>query len=306
MTRNIVDTPEVQELLDSLSGMKNVGGDERMKKIVRRIMGDLFATIEEFDITDDEFWTALNYAATGSQEFGLWAAGLAAERFLDIRADAIDAQEGVVGGTPRTIEGPLYVAGAPVVEGCTRLDDGSDNGETLIMHGQVRDVNGAPLPGAKVEVWHANTLGNYSYFDKSQSDFNMRRTIIADKDGRYAFRSIVPAGYACPPGGSTEGILTLLGRHGNRPAHIHFFISESGHRHLTTQINIDGDPYLRDDFAYATREELIPPVNRRTGGELAAKLGVEGEYAEIVFDFVLQPAQDPQDAEASARVRAAA
>ena len=51
-------------------------------------------------------------------------------------------------------------------------------------------------------------------------------------------------------------------RHGQRPAHIHFFVSAPGHRHLTTQINIAGDKYLYDDFAFATREGLIPKIAR--------------------------------------------
>jgi catechol 1,2-dioxygenase len=306
MTQRLVDTPQVQALLDDLSGGTAAGGNPRMKAIVRRIVGDLFATIDDFDITDDEFWAALNYAAAGAQEFGLWAAGLGLEHFLDLRADAKDAEAGKTGGTPRTIEGPLYVAGAPTAEGFARLDDGADAGETLVMHGQVRDTNGKPVAGAKVEVWHANTLGNYSYFDKTQSDFNLRRTIITDADGRYAFRSILPSGYACPPGGSTEGVLNAIGRHGNRPAHIHFFVSAPGERHLTTQINIDGDPYLHDDFAYATRDELIPAVTRREGGGLGARCGVEGPYAEIEFDFVLQPTNLEAETLASTRPRAEA
>lgn len=308
MTQNFVHTPEVQTLLDKLSGQDQNGGDARLKAIVRRIVGDLFATIDEFDVTDDEFWAALNYAAAGAAEFGLWAAGLGLEHYLDLRADVADAKAGVTGGTPRTIEGPLYVAGAPESTGLARLDDGSDDGkgDVLIMHGRVRDRDGAPVAGAKVEVWHANTLGNYSHFDPTQSDFNLRRSIITDADGRYAFRSIVPVGYACPPGGSTEGLLRAIGRHGNRPAHIHFFVSSHGHRHLTTQINIDGDPYLHDDFAYATREELIPPVRHVQAGELGERFGVEGRFAEIEFDFVLLPAVSEAEEDASTRLRAAA
>ena len=291
MIENFTNSPDVQKLLDRLSGHDQGDGDPRLKAIVRRIVGDLFATINEFDITDDEFWAALNYAGAGSGEFGLWAAGLGFEHYLDMRADAIDAAAGVAGGTPRTIEGPLYVAGAPQAQGFARLDDGSEEGkgEVVIMHGQVRDMHGTPLPGAKVEVWHANTLGNYSYFDKTQSAFNLRRTIFADGEGRYAFRSIMPVGYACPPDGSTEGILKAIGRHGNRPAHIHFFVTANRHRHLTTQINIDGDPYLHDDFAYATRDELIPAVAHVQHSELGAKFGVEGPHAEIAFDFVMRP-----------------
>jgi len=308
MTDLFVERPEVRQLLDRLSGQDQDGGDARLKAIIRRIVGDLFATIDAFNVTDDEFWAALNYASSGAPEFGLWAAGLGIERYLDMRADALDAAAGITGGTPRTIEGPLYVAGAPESTGFARMDDGSeaDKAGSLIMHGQVRDLAGKPVAGAKVEVWHANTLGNYSHFDKTQPDFNLRRTIISDTEGRYAFRSIVPVGYACPPGGSTDGLLKGIGRHGNRPAHIHFFVSADGHRHLTTQINIDGDPYLRDDFAYATREELIPAVSLVKESNLGAKYGVAGAFTEIEFDFVLQIASTQADEESSTRLRAAA
>ncbi len=118
MTKSLVKTPEVQALLNKLSGQDQPGGDARVKAIVRRIVGDLFAVIDEFQITDDEFWAAMNFASAGSREFGLWAAGLGVERFLDIRADAVDAEKGVVGGVrPATIEGPLYVVGAPECSG---------------------------------------------------------------------------------------------------------------------------------------------------------------------------------------------
>lgn len=307
MTTAFIQSPEVQDLLLKLSGQDQEGGDARLKAIIARLVSDLFAAIEEFDISDDEIWKALNFVQTGSQEIGLWAAGLGLERFMDMRADRKDAEAGITGGTPRTIEGPLYVAGAPEANGFDRMDDGTeeDKAETLILHGQVRDVDGKAIPGAKVEIWHANTLGNYSYFDSTQSDFNLRRSIITDSEGRYAVRSIIPVGYACPEGGSTEAILAAIGRHGNRPAHIHFFVSAENHRHLTTQINIDGDPYLRDDFAYATREELIPAINHIEKSDLGAKYGVEGKFAEIEFDFVLNAAAKEVEEEASARPRAA-
>ena len=130
------------------------------------------------------------------------------------------------------------------------------------MDGQVRDVDGKPVPNAIVDVWHANTLGGYSFFDPSQPKYNLRRRIETDAEGRYRFRSLLPSGYACPPDGVTQALLTRLGRHGHRPAHIHFFVTAPGYRKLTTQINIDGDEYLHDDFAFATRDGLIPEVVR--------------------------------------------
>ncbi|MFG1343272.1 catechol 1,2-dioxygenase [Xanthobacter autotrophicus DSM 431] len=280
----------------------------RVKAIVDRVVRDLFHVIEEFDVQPDEFWTAVNYLteAGRNDEYGLIAAGLGFERFLDVRLDEAEAKAGLTGGTPRTIEGPLYVAGAPLVKGEGRLDDGTEDGEILVMHGQVRDVDGTPIAGAHVEVWHANTRGNYSFFDKSQSAFNLRRTIETDAEGRYRFRTIMPAGYAVPPEGSTDTLLKTLGRHGHRPAHIHFFVSAPGHRKLTTQINIDGDPYLHDDFAFATRDGLIPPVERNADPEAIAAAGLNEPFARIAFDFELKREADALPAAEVQRLRAEA
>ena len=114
--------------------------------------------------------------------------------------------------------------------------------------------------------------------------------IVTDAEGRYRFRTIMPSGYSTPPGGNTEKLLFAIGRHGNRPAHIHFFVEAPGHRHLTTQINIEGDPYLFDDFAFGTRDDLIPPVERFTDPKAMADNQVQEPFATIEFDFVLMPA----------------
>ena len=263
----------------------------RVQQVVLRLMGDLCKAIEDLDVSQSEFWSGLSYLAEAGKanELALLAAGLGLERFLDIRADEAEAKAGLEGGTPRTIEGPLYVAGAPESTGFARLDDGteSDRAEVLFMQGTVYGQDGKPLPGAKVEVWHANLLGNYSFFDKSQSDFNLRRTIVTDDSGRYAFRSILPKGYGCPPNGTTQRLLDQLGRHGQRPAHIHFFVSAPGHRKLTTQINIDGDEYLWDDFAFASREGLVPPVVRTDDPAALDARRVNAPFASIDFDFRL-------------------
>lgn len=311
MSIHIFDTPEVQDFLRLASGLKQQGGNPRTKAIVHRILSDLFRTIDDLDITSDEYWAGVAYlnqlGARG--EAGLLSPGLGLDRYFDMRMDAADKALGVAGGTPRTIEGPLYVAGAPVVQGFARLDDGSDKqGHTLIMHGTVFGADGKPAPGATVEVWHANTKGFYSHFDPTgeQQPFNMRRTIVTDAQGRYKFRSIVPVGYGCPPDGPTQALLNQLGRHGNRPAHIHFFVTAEGHRKLTTQINIDGDPLVYDDFAYATRDGLVPPLVERTDAARIRAEGLDGPFAEIVFDIRLSALVDGVDNQIVDRPRLAA
>lgn len=284
----ILNTSPTKDLLAKLSGLDNTAGNDRVKRIVQRVVSDIFKTIEDFDATPAEFWTAMSYLTELGQrnEYGLVAAGLGIEHFFDLRLDAEERAAGLQ-GTPRTIEGPLYLAGAPLSKGEARLDDGSEQGEVLFMEGQVRDADGTPIAGAIVDVWHANTLGGYSFFDPSQKPWNLRRRIETDAGGRYRFRTLLPSGYGCPPDGPTQKLLDQLGRHGRRPAHVHFFISAPGYRRLTTQINIAGDEYLYDDFAFATRDELIPAVHRHADPTDLKTHGLNAPYSEIRFDFTL-------------------
>ena len=303
MTVKISHTADIQSFFEEAAGFRSDNGSPRLKSIILRVLQDSAKIIEDLDITEDEFWKAVDYLNRlgGRSEAGLLVAGLGIEHFIDLLQDAKDAQAGLLGGTPRTIEGPLYVAGAPVFEGLARMDDGSEEDATVMfLEGQVLDTEGQPLAGATVDVWHANTKGTYSFFDQSQSGYNLRRRIITDAQGRYRARSIVPSGYGCDPQGPTQECLDLLGRHGQRPAHIHFFISAPGHRHLTTQINLSGDKYLWDDFAYATREGLVGEVQFRDDGAR----DVAGRYAELTFDFQLQQAVAPAAEQRSHRPRA--
>lgn len=308
MTVKITHTAEIQKFFEEAAGFGNDNGSPRLKRIMLRILQDTAKLIEDLEITQDEFRFAVDYinrlGARG--EAGLLVAGLGLEHFLDLLQDAKDEQLGRTGGTPRTIEGPLYVAGAPIAEGEARMDDGSEEDVATVMflEGRVLDLDGKPIAGAIVDLWHANTKGNYSYFDKSQSEYNLRRRIITDAEGRYRARSIVPSGYGCDPQGPTQECLDLLGRHGQRPAHIHFFISAPGYRHLTTQINLAGDRYLWDDFAYATRDGLVGDIRFIEDAEAAAKRGVKGRFAELEFNFQLQKASSAEDEQRSRRPRA--
>ena len=307
MTVKISQTPELQAFFKEVSGANSDQGSPRAKQLLLRLVNEVARIVEDLEVTDDEFWAAVDYLNRlgARNEAGLLVAGLGIEHFLDLLQDARDADAGYVGGTPRTIEGPLYVAGAPISQGEARLDDGSEEGvaTALFLEGVVRDTDGNPVPGAIVDLWHANTRGTYSYFDSSQSEYNLRRRIVTDAEGRYRARSIVPSGYGCNPAGPTQECLDLLGRHGQRPAHIHYFISAAGYRHLTTQINLSGDKYLWDDFAFATRDGLVGQVVFVDDQAAARTRGVDGRHAELEFDFRLQPAASQAGEQRSQRPR---
>ncbi|SAK61919.1 catechol 1,2-dioxygenase [Caballeronia glebae] len=298
MSIKVFDTKEVQDLLKAATNLGNQDGSARAKEITHRLLSDLFKAIDDLDMTPDEIWAGVNYVNKLGQdgEAALLAAGLGLEKYLDIRMDAEDREADIHGGTPRTIEGPLYVAGAPLRDGVSKIDlDPDANAGPLVIRGKVTGLDGKPVANAVVECWHANSNGFYSHFDPTgaQSDFNLRGAVKTGADGVYEFRTLMPVGYGCPPHGATQQLLDTLARHGNRPAHVHFFATSEKHRKLTTQINIEGDPLIWDDFAYATREDLIPHVVEKTGG---TALGLKADaYKEIEFDIQLTPLLQGKD-----------
>lgn len=293
---DIVKGAAVQDLLDRASGLSEDGGTPRLKAITRDLLEAIMVIVEKYDITESEFWEATAFLQGGAEEFGLIVPGVGLEHFLDLHMDAKDTENGYEGGTPRTIEGPLYVEGAPLAENGVNLSTDPDDTETLTMSGVLRGPDGEPVKDAILHVWHANSKGFYSHFDPTgeQSPFNNRRRIQLGDDGRYAFESKMPRGYSCPPGGATEKLMQLLGRHGDRPAHVHFFVEAPGYRALTTQINFGDDPLARSDFAFGTRDGLLPVPNR------------DGDTAHVEFDFELQKAKSSDDEKFSARPRLSA
>lgn len=296
MDVNFVRTQPVQDLLDRASGLSVAGGNARLKAIMRDWLESTMSLIVKHDIDESEFWQAIAFLQNGAPELGLLVPGVGLEHFLDLYMDAKDREAGRDGGTPRTIEGPLYVEGAPLVENDANLTSDPDDTDTLYMSGSVTGPDGEPVPNVILHVWHANSKGFYSHFDPTgeQTPFNNRRRIKLGADGRYSFHSKMPNGYSVPPQGATDQLMQAMGRHGNRPAHVHFFVEAPGYRTLTTQINFGDDPFAADDFAFGTREGLLPVPNR------------QGDSAHIAFDFVLQRAGDASDEAFSSRVRATA
>jgi catechol 1,2-dioxygenase len=308
MSVKVFNTKEAQDLLKAAANLGSQEGNPRARQIVHRLLSDLFKAIDDLDMTPDEIWAGVHYFNKLGRdgEAALLAAGLGLEKYLDIRMDAED-KAADIGGTPRTIEGPLYVAGAPVRDGVSRIDINPDpDAGPLVIRGTVTGPDGKPVANAVVECWHANSKGFYSHFDPTgaQSAFNLRGAVKTGVEGKYEFRTLMPVGYGCPPQGATQQLLNVLARHGNRPAHVHFFVTSDKHRKLTTQINIEGDPLIWDDFAYATREDLIPHVVEKSGG---TALDMKAEtYKDIEFNIELTPLVQGKDNQVVHRLRVSA
>jgi catechol 1,2-dioxygenase len=178
--------------------------------------------------------------------------------------------------TGKDIEGPYYRAGAPFVN---KLRREGDLKKVLLVSGRVEGMPGCvPLPGAVVDIWHADVFGHYDneHGDPGAQKFVFRGKTKTDANGNYAFETVVPGAYAVGGGGHY------------RPAHIHYKISAPGYTAITTQLYFEGDKYLATD-PNVTKERTRPLVSHADADELS-KLGVSDAYFTCVFDIVLAKA----------------
>src|SRR5438876_6406860 len=111
MPANLIKKNVITALAARAAGLDNKNGNLRVKQVVNRLLVDLMTTIDELDISMDEFWAGVGYIgpAGTANELGLIVPGVVIEHFLDLRRDEAERLAGLAGGTTRTIEGPLYI-----------------------------------------------------------------------------------------------------------------------------------------------------------------------------------------------------
>jgi catechol 1,2-dioxygenase len=190
------------------------------------------------------------------------------------------------GATESTVLGPFHVAHAPVMQMGDSISR-DQKGEPLVMSGRVLDQRGAPIRGALLDVWQASADGFYDIQDERQPSMNLRGLFRTGDDGRYFFRTVKPSSYPIPTDGPVGAMLTALGRHPMRPAHVHFIISADGCEPLTTHLFVAGDPYLESDAVFGVKDSLIVPFVRHDDQTEAALAGVTSPFYTAEHEFVL-------------------
>ena len=184
-------------------------------------------------------------------------------------------------GSKGTIEGPYYVPDAPELPAeCTLEMREDEAGTPLLFQGQVRAVDGTPLGGAVVDIWHADDAGFYAQFAPGLPDWLFRARVTTDDEGRFFINTMQPAPYQIPTDGSCGRLIAAAGWHAWRPAHLHVKVSAPGHELLTAQLYFPGDEHNDDDIASAVKPELILDPQQRTDGS-----------ATVAYGFVLDPAE---------------
>ncbi|MFE4078565.1 catechol 1,2-dioxygenase [Paenarthrobacter sp. YIM B13468] len=249
---------------------------ERVNLLASRAIKAIIDTVTEEKVTYDEY-NALKAWLIRVGEDGEWPLFLDVWIEHSVEEVANEHREGSKG----TIEGPYYVPGSPVLHTPAALPKREDEaGTPLLFQGRVTNVAGKALPGAHVEIWHADDAGYYSQFAPGIPEWNLRGTVVADNDGNYQINTLLPAPYQIPTDGACGQLIAAAGWHAWRPAHLHLKVSAPGHELITTQLYFTADEHLSDDIASAVKPELI----------LDPKLATSGNGKEVSYDFVLDPA----------------
>ncbi len=249
---------------------------DRAADLVGGLFTRLHELIAEHGVSYDEYQAAKQWLIDVG-EAGEWPL------LLDVFVESAIEREAAAGrsGSEGTILGPYYLPDAPVLEAPFELPRRADErGERLAMSGQVRSVDGTPLAGAVLDVWHADADGQYSGFSELPAGI-LRGKVVSDADGRYELRTIAPAPYTIPHDGPTGRMIAACGWHPWRPAHIHLLVSAEGHETLTTQLYLAGSDYLEEDVASAVKDSLVVHPEPR------------GSHLYFEYAFELEPASVP-------------
>lgn len=261
-------------------------GDERTKLLITRLIAHLHAYAREVDLTPDEWKRAIDFlyragqiSDEGRNEFILASDVLGLSSLIDM------LQTGA-GSTERSALGPFHAPDSPV------LDVGGDlaranTGDKVLVRGCVLDGDGKGIAGATLDFWQAATNGLYWQQDPEQDRNNLRCTMAADHDGRYAFTTVRPAPYKVPYDGPVGDLLHAGKRSAWRPAHFHFIVEAAGFRPLTTELFFADDPYLDEDAVFGVREALIARIAQRSDAEDARRYGLSDPFPLVEYDFRL-------------------
>jgi len=269
------------------------GAPERLREVMQSLTRHLHAFIREVRLTEDEWRAAIDFlTAVGKitddkrQEFILLSDVLGAS----MQTIAVN-NETYRDATEATVFGPFFVADSPFIGQGGDIAGGAP-GRPCWVEGAVRDTDGAPVPGARIEVWQADEDGMYDvqYDDPRVAG---RGHLFTDDDGSFRFWCLTPTPYPIPHDGPVGRLLDAVGRSPMRAAHLHFMVTAENLRTLVTHIFVEGDPQLDiGDAVFGVKKSLVKRFDEQPPGTPTPDgrdLG-DAPWTRTRFDIVLAPA----------------
>lgn len=234
--------------------------DPRLKQIAEVFVRHLHAAAKEVNLTPGEwlqgieFLTKVGQMCTPTrQEFILLSDTMGLSALVHLMHDKTAAEH----ATTTSLLGPFFRENTPRFKAGEQISRKVE-GKELVLWGTVTDARGKPMANAEVTVWQ--TAENGLYDIQYGEDPDVRGIFTTDANGQYLIRTTLPVGYSIPMDGPVGALVRAQGRHGMRPAHIHFLISSPGYRELVTALYIAGDEHIEDDTVFGVASELVVHV----------------------------------------------
>ncbi len=265
----------------------------RLHEIYESFIRHMHAFVKEVDLNDQELEAGRQWFSNMAKPNNDFPAG-EVHLFSDLCGISElvrlmhDDRKDRGNATETNLEGPLYVPNPPERQNGDVL--GVDlKGETLFMRHRVLAPDGSPVEGATVDIWQPDSQGYYDIQDEKQEDGNFRGLFRTDAAGEVYYKTVVPLGYNVPLGGPCGAVLHALGRHGWRPAHIHYIIKAEGCDELTTMTYIAGAKFVDSDTVFSVKDALIT-LEKHDSPEAMQERGVDKPFWTSSFDFTLDAA----------------
>lgn len=263
---------------------------DRLKTVMASLVRHLHDFARDVELTEAEWFEAIRFLTrTGQkcddtrQEFILLSDVLG----LSMLVDAINHRQ-PEGATETTVFGPYFREDAPELPRWSDLSPGMP-GTPCFVYGKVLDTHGDPIEGARIEVWQTDGVDGLYDVQREGKPWYGRGRLSSDAQGRYGFRTVQPTSYPIPDDGPVGELLRRLGRHPNRPAHIHAMVGAPGHRTVTTHLFVKGDKYLGSDAVFGVKDSLVVDFVAHRPGVAPDGNECTAPYSTAAFDFVLAP-----------------
>ncbi|SEF01642.1 hydroxyquinol 1,2-dioxygenase [Streptomyces sp. 3213] len=264
--------------------------DPRLKQLMTSLVRHLHAFVREVRLTEGEWAKGIEFLTAAGhitddkrQEFILLSDVLG----VSMQTIAIN-NEAYGNATEATVFGPFFVDNSPEIPLGGDISAGA-SGEPCWVEGTVSDSEGHPLPGARIEVWEADSDGLY---DVQHDDGRTaaRGHLFTDAEGRYSFWGVTPTPYPIPHDGPVGKMLAAVGRSPMRASHLHFMVSAPGQRTLVTHIFVRGDQLLDADTVFGVKPSLVKEFERQSPGTPTPDgRAADGAWSRVEFDIVLAP-----------------
>ncbi len=298
---------EAKDLADAVIARMAACPDPRFKQVMSALVRHAHAFACEVDLSPGEWMAAIQFlTATGKmcddkrQEFillsdtlGMSMLVVALQQARGARTAPTTVESGVPAAaqtaTEATVQGPFYWENSP------ERPLGSDiigeaSGEPAYYSGRVTDTAGRAIANCCLDVWSGDGDGIYDMQRGSAAGMQLRARFHTDAQGGYRFWSIKPTFYPVPDDGPVGGMLRAMGRHPNRPGHIHMMVYAPGFQSLTTHLFVSDSDYLDSDAVFGVRDSLIVDYARHPAGKAPDGRVLDKPYYTTGYDFHLVPA----------------